>query len=98
MSELCELFAKLTICDIHDTRQIKNQNDDVNILTQMMTNLNITKIDEVNDLINNMKAMTISDDKVTIEFKNNQVITFQYRYFNCGDKINLTMPNWCEGY
>jgi len=93
-SDLIELFSKLTI---HDTRQNK-QEDDINILTKMMTNLQITEPDNIDDLINEMEQLTITDDEVIIEFKNNQIITFRYAYFNCGDKLLNSMPKWCDSY
>ena len=93
-SDLIDLFSKLSI---HDTRQNK-QEDDINILTKMMTKLQISEPDQIDNLINEMEQLTITDEEVIIEFKNNQIITFRYTYFNCGDKLLNSMPKWCEGY
>jgi hypothetical protein len=92
--ELCELFSKLTI---HDTRQIKNNEDDVNIISQMMSKLNISVSDEMDDFINEIEQLTITDDEVIVEFKDHQIFKFRYTYFNCGDKI-INVSNWTEAY
>lgn len=89
-SDLIELFSKLTI---HDIRQNKHE-DDINILTKMMTNLNISEPDQINVLMDEMNQLTITDEEVIVEFKNNQVITFRYSYFNCGDKLLDCGSKW----
>lgn len=94
-TDLIELFSKLTI---NDTRQTKNQTDDVNILTQMMTNLHISEPDNLDDLIDQMEQLTITDDEVIIEFKDHQIFKFRYTYFNCGDKLLNGFSNWTESY
>lgn len=93
-SDLIELFSKLSI---HDSRQNK-QEDDVSILTKMMAKLQVSEPDQIDDLINQMEQLTITDEEVIIEFKNNQIITFRYTYFNCGDKLLNSIPKWSDAY
>lgn len=92
-SELIDLFSKLTI---NDTRKSKTVDDDINILTNMMTNLHISEQDQLDDLIDEMEQLTITDNEVIIEFKNQQVISFRHTYFNCGDHLMNHMPKWSE--
>lgn len=93
-TDLVEMFSRLSINDIRQNKQ----EDEINILSKMMTKLNISEPDELESLIDEMKQLTIAEEEVVVEFKNNHIITFRYTYFNCGDNLLNQIPRWSETY
>lgn len=93
-SELIELFSKLTINDTRINKQVAK----INIITNMITKLDVSSSYSLDELVDGMNKLTITDENIIIEFNNHQVITFRYAYFNCGDKLINNIPKWSDAY
>ena len=85
--------------NLTDNRTVP-KNDNMDILTNMIGSMNISKDEEIDDLISNIDSMIINDDNVVITLKDNTVIVF---YLNqCRTEYNSlhgnTLPRWQDAY
>ena len=95
MEALINTFKKLSITDNRSKHTLCN---DIEILTNLMSNLKISNNQDIDDLIDDMEHLTISDDEILVEFKQQPPFIFKYIYFHCGDVLFNSIPKYCDSF